>query len=85
MADRRPERMGEMVSDPLAAAGRPASDEKTFTWRTLVICVVVAVGLSVTATLLLGGGHRFPGAGAWTGCGAGAITPCSGEPGAKAR
>lgn len=47
-------------------AGRPGP-----TWRALAISILVAVVLSVTATLLLGGSFRFTGAAVTGGCGAG--------------
>jgi hypothetical protein len=42
-------------------------------WRAWVISVIVAVILSVTATLLLGGSFRLPGAGVSGGCGPGGV------------
>lgn len=47
-------------------AARPA-----LSWRAWVISVIVAVVLSVTATLLLGGSFRFTGAAISGGCGPG--------------
>lgn len=41
------------------------------TWRAWVISIIVAIVLSVTATLLLGGSFRVPGAGVSGGCGQG--------------
>ncbi|MDA8122843.1 MAG: hypothetical protein M0Z38_09795 [Deltaproteobacteria bacterium] len=45
--------------------------DKGTTWRTWVISVIVAVILSVTATLLLGGSFGLSGGGVSGGCGPG--------------
>ena len=45
--------------------------EKGPTWRAWVVSIIVAIVLSVTATLLLGGSFRLPGAGVSGGCGSG--------------
>lgn len=82
MADREDEKMVESVKSPSEAGGRPPADAKSCSWRTLAISVFVAVALSVTATLLLGGGWRFPGAG---GCGGWAMSHCPGPGGERAR
>jgi len=55
-------------------SGRPAP-----TWRVLVISIIVAIVLSVTATLLLGGSFRLPGAGASGGCGPGSACCPTGD------
>jgi hypothetical protein len=73
------------VARPLEVAARRPLGEKTFTWRAMAISVLVAVALSVTATVLLGGGFRFPGAGAPGGCGEGAIAHCPGAGSERAR
>jgi hypothetical protein len=53
--------------DSRETKGRPAP-----TWRALVISIIVAVVLSVTATLLLGGSFRLTGGTAVSrGCGPG--------------
>ena len=76
---------GDPVDNSLEAAGRPAADVRTFTWRTLAISVLVAVALSVTATVLLGGGLRFPHARASGGCGGAGIANCPGSGNEKAQ
>jgi hypothetical protein len=50
---------------------REESMEKGPTWRAWVISVIVAVILSVTATLLLGGSFHLTGGNVPGGCGAG--------------
>lgn len=82
MADVEDEKMVESNISLPEAGGRPPTDAKTCSWRTLAISVIVAVALSVTATLLLGGGWRFHGAG---GCGGWAMSHCPGPGGEKAR
>ncbi|OGP79374.1 MAG: hypothetical protein A2Z13_01385 [Deltaproteobacteria bacterium RBG_16_64_85] len=62
--DERVPRAEEELKD---ISGRPAP-----TWRAWVISIIAAIVLSVTATLLLGGSFRFPGAAAVSGgCGQG--------------
>ena len=61
-AERAP-RAEEELKD---ASGRPAP-----TWRVWVVSIIVAIVLSVTATLLLGGSYRFTGAAISGGCGQG--------------
>ncbi len=39
------------------------------TWRALAVSVIVAVVLSVAATLLFGGSYRFTGSAVSSGCG----------------
>lgn len=41
------------------------------TWRALAVSIIVAIVLSVAATLLLGGSFRFTGAAGAGGCGQG--------------
>ena len=70
---------GEALRDPVGVtAGR---------WRTMVVSVVVAVVLSVTATLVLGGAFRSvtAGAGAFVPCGAGGGCCPPGSEGAQPR
>jgi hypothetical protein len=69
---------GETSRDPGATTG---------SWSTLVVSVVVAVVLSVTATLLLGGAFRSltAGAGAVVPCGAGGGCCPPGSAGAQPR
>lgn len=50
---------------------REETMDKGTTWRTWVISVIVAVILSVTATLLLGGSFGLSGGGVSGGCGPG--------------
>lgn len=68
MAEQQHGRSGEAADAALAPAGRAPSDAKTFTWRALAICIAVAAALSVTTTLLLGGGFRSAGQRASGGC-----------------
>lgn len=67
--------------------GRKPAAGSCYSWRTLVISVVVAVVLSVTAALLLGGALQFPcrGIGATGERGAGAVAHCAGEHDEKSR
>jgi hypothetical protein len=47
------------------------SERPAITWRALVISIIAAVVLSVTATLLLGGSFGVPGRTVSAGCGSG--------------
>lgn len=60
----------------------PPAEVKTWTWKSLAICVLAAVALSVTTTLLLGGGLRHRGAAA---CGGWAMATCPEQGAGKAR
>lgn len=51
--------------------GKDISGRRAPSWRTWVVSIIVAIVLSVTATLLLGGSFRLPGAGVSGGCGSG--------------
>jgi len=54
------------VTGPQGPVGRPAPS-----WRAWVVSIIVAIVLSVTATLLLGGSNRLTGGGVSGGCGSG--------------
>lgn len=62
-------------------SGRVSAGCPRLSWSTFAICVIVAVVLSVMATLLLGGSFRLPapGAGAPGGCGRGTIARGPGD------
>jgi hypothetical protein len=70
------ERVPRTEEELIDASGRPGP-----TWRALMISIIVAVVLSVTATLLLGGSFRFTGGAARGGCGPGSDC-CPPPPGA---
>ncbi|MBI5418899.1 MAG: hypothetical protein HZA60_02310 [Deltaproteobacteria bacterium] len=76
----RDERMRETEEKDIEAGGSPRSEaggpqepsgRPAPSWRAWVISILVAVILSVTATLLLGGSFRLTGNVASTGCGSG--------------
>ncbi len=75
--------MADGMARDLERRGEAAG--KRCTWSTLAISVLVAVALSVTATLLLGGGLWLPGAGAPGGCRGGAVAGCPGAAGGQSR
>lgn len=74
--ERKEKAAGETGEGSVAGVGdipRESVVRPSPAWRTWVISIIVAVILSVTATLLLGGSFRLPGTGAGMsgGCGLG--------------